>query len=225
MEYQRLSYSLYENIPVYYGSPRPVIKNEGQISRGDDYNSYIIIVENHSGTHVDAPKHFIEEGRNIADYNLDELFFSNPLIIDCPKEYEELIEIKDFSKNKLEDVDCLLFRTGFGRYRIEKADIYRNYYPGISSEAICWLRKKFQSIRCLGIDTLSITSSKQRKIEKKVHIAAFINKKGLGEPLLIIEDMNLNNLSRHDELENLMIIPWQVSGIDSAPCTVLAKIK
>jgi arylformamidase len=37
--------------------------------------------------------------------------------------------------------------------------------------------------------------------------------------------MNLNNLSRHDELENLMIIPWQVSGIDSAPCTVLAKIK
>jgi len=47
----------------------------------------------------------------------------------------------------------------------------------------------------------------------------------LGEPLLLVEDMNFENIENSDSIEKVIVAPWQIKGIDSAPCTVIAKIK
>ncbi|MGZ7048139.1 MAG: cyclase family protein, partial [Methanobacterium sp.] len=60
---------------------------------------------------------------------------------------------------------------------------------------------------------------------KKAHLNAFMEKKELGEPLVLVEDMKLDNIKNLDSVENIIVVPWQIKGIDSAPCTVLAKIK
>jgi len=69
-----------------------------QNSSGDDYNTYKITLENHCGTHVDAPAHFLEGGRKISEYQSDELIFRNPLILNCFKNPGELIDTNDVSK-------------------------------------------------------------------------------------------------------------------------------
>jgi arylformamidase len=43
--------------------------------------------------------------------------------------------------------------------------------------------------------------------------------------LLIIEDMDLNGISSKDTVSEMLIVPWQLIGVDSAPCTVIAKLK
>lgn len=122
----------------------------------------------------------------------------------------------------LQKSDCLLLRTGFGQYRSEER--YRANNPGIAPETISWIRKEYPNIRCIEIDSISISSFQHRSEGIEAHKAAFSIKDGLGEPLLLIEDMNLRTFSNNN-LKLVIVVPWQVDGIDSAPCTVLAEIE
>ena len=71
-----LSYYIDNNSAYYVGTTKPVIKPINQIVWGEDYNTYIIQVGNHCGTHVDAPRHFISSGKSIYDYDIMELIYS-----------------------------------------------------------------------------------------------------------------------------------------------------
>lgn len=224
MKYRILSYPIDENIPVYGSTPKPIINPYREISKGDGSNGCIITIHNHTGTHVDAPRHFIPDGRAISDYSFDDLIFNNPLLIECPKDHGELIKLEDIPMQELEDADCLLLHTGFSRIRDRDKEIYRTRNPGISPEVIFWLRKEFPLIRCIGIDSISISSFLHRERGREAHTAAFIKQEGFGEPLLLIEDMAINTLSAKDKLRKVVVIPWQILGIDSAPCIVLAEV-
>jgi len=70
----RLSYTLQEDSPVHRGLKKLEITPVNQISDGDDYNTYYIALENHCGTHVDSPAHFLEGGRKISEYQPEATF-------------------------------------------------------------------------------------------------------------------------------------------------------
>lgn len=224
MKYLFLSHTLAENTPLYGSLPTHRILPYSEISKGDIVNSFILSFHNHTGTHVDAPNHFIVDGRKISEYTLDELIFKNPVMVNCPKSDESLIVPEDLQQASeiLKKCDCLLLHTGFGQFRSEER--YRTNNPGIAPETILWIRKKFANIRCIGIDSISISSFQHRSEGIEAHKAAFCVKEGLGEPLLLIEDMSLGKIL-NSKLKLVIVMPWQVYGIDSAPCTVLAEIE
>ena len=220
-----LSYFI-DNYSAYYvGTTKPVIKPNNQIAWGEDYNTYIIHVGNHCGTHVDAPRHFISSGKSIYDYDIMELIFKDPFVLDCEKGPEELITVDDLSEIDLSGYDCLFIRTGFGRNRDEDLNKYLTEYPSISPELILWIRKTFKNIKCIGIDIISITRYDDAKMLKEAHVNAFIGDENYGDPLLLIEDMNFDLLKEDDHLKRVIVVPWQVKGIDSAPCTVIAEVR
>lgn len=228
--YIRISYNLTIQTPVHPDLTKITITPKTQIAQGDDYNTSVITVENHSGTHVDAPAHFLGDGRPIYTYTPDELTFHKPVLFDCPKTPDELINKEDFitlgqfESDQL-DFDCILIRTGFGKYRKNDPEKYLTENPGISPEAVSYLRVKLPKLRCLAIDTVSMSRYGRMPEMVEVHQTAFQQNAELGKPLLFVEDLNLQSLPNEMYLEEIMIIPWQVEGIDSAPCTVLAKIK
>ncbi|HEY0196094.1 MAG TPA: cyclase family protein, partial [Methanobacterium sp.] len=86
-----------------------------------------------------------------------------------------------------------------------------------------WIRENYPGIRCLGIDSVSISSYQNPALGRQAHVNAFKEGEKLGESLLLIEDMKLGSIKTED-LEWLMVVPWQIKGIDSAPCTVIAKL-
>ncbi|MFA4955751.1 MAG: cyclase family protein [Candidatus Methanoperedens sp.] len=223
-EYKILSYPINDTTPLYVGTPEPSITPQSLIKNGNISNSYIISLHNHTGTHIDAPNHFIENGKNISQYKMDELIFKNPVIIDCPKGCAALIKPDDLkhASQKLLRGDCLLLRTGFGRFRGEEK--YRTHNPGISPETIVWIRKNYPGIRCIGIDSISISCFQHRNEGRKAHKAAFFEENGLGEPLLLIEDMKLDLNLSEERLEIVMVLPWQIEGLDSVPCSIVAKL-
>jgi arylformamidase len=223
MQYTKLSHELEEDSPVHLNLKKPKIIHNSQIPRGDGYNSFIITAENHSGTHIDAPGHFIDGGKTISEYLPDELIYTNPLILDVIKGPNGIIELQDINGVNLNDVDCLFFRTGFEVYRDNHPEKYLTQNPGISPEAVYWIRENFPGINCLGIDTVSMSSYQNPEPGRQVHLNAFKDDEKLGKPLLLIEDMKLGS-TKTEELEWVMVVPWQIKGIDSAPCTVIAKL-
>ena len=76
----------------------------------------------------------------------------------------------------------------------------------------------------LGIDTISISRYEDNENAKKTHITAFREDSKFGDPLLLIEDMDLNGISSKDTVSEMLIVPWQLIGVDSAPCTVIGSI-
>ncbi len=223
MGYKTLSYALEETSPVHKGLNEPKIIHNNQIP-DNGYNTYMIHVENHSGTHVDAPGHFIEGAKIISDYMPDELVFGNPLILDIPKGPNELIKIWDISKIDFNGVDCILFSTGFEKFHGDDPEKYLTQNPGIAPEVVYWIRKNVKSVRCIGIDCVSMSSYQNPESGKETHLNAFKEHNEFGEPLLLIEDMKLRNV-KNEDLESVIVVPWQIKGIDSAPCTVLAKLR
>lgn len=219
-----LSYPVSAETPIYGDLPKPKIMSYSSIAAGGTSNTYAITVYNHTGTHVDAPAHFVPNGRRISDYSPEELTFRRPLLVDILKGPREWVEEENMKKVvELKGADCLLIRTGFGALRNQ--NIYKTHNPGISPEAILCLRQKLQKIRCIGIDSLSISGFQNRARGRKAHLAAFERRESLGEPLLLVEDMNLTVLKADEKIQKIIVVPWFISDIDSAPCTVLAEVK
>jgi hypothetical protein len=66
--------------------------------------------------------------------------------------------------------------------------------------------REYLNIQCIGIYIISISSFQHRSEGIEAHIVAFNIKKGLDEPLLLIEDMNLTTLSSC-KLKPAIILP------------------
>lgn len=219
----RLSYNISVDTPLYPETPPVVIEKVKEISKGNSCNTSLITLSNHAGTHVDTPRHFFDSGRTASEYSIEELVFQKPLIVDCPKKDNEVIKIDDFkSSMNFNDVDMLLIRTGFYKYRKDDIHAYCYKNPYLSPKTAEWIRNTHPKIKAIGIDCISIASYEERKIGKEVHKILLDSDKFKSSPVLIIEDLNLPYKVK--KLDELIISPVFIEGIDSAPCTVIGII-
>ena len=56
---------------VYPGDPEPQMQLLARMDKGDKYNLTAFSMCAHNGTHIDAPRHFIAEGKDIAELPLE----------------------------------------------------------------------------------------------------------------------------------------------------------
>ncbi|MCX5749191.1 MAG: cyclase family protein [Candidatus Saganbacteria bacterium] len=215
--YRLLSYPLNEKTPMY-GDTRPVmIEPCKQISRGDDCDTAYVTFSNHSGTHIDAPKHFHAKGRSLSQFGAEEFIFERPRMMDCPKNEDKLVMPDDIKDSA--GCDLLLIRTGFFKFR--GSEKYRLNNPGISADAALWIREKCPGIRAVGIDTISITAFQKRPEGKRAHHTFLDPDAKTGKPVLLIEDMDLSGDLAG--LKKVFTVPLYFEGVDSMPCTVIGE--
>ncbi|MCP1108868.1 cyclase family protein [Ohessyouella blattaphilus] len=60
------------NLPVYPGDPEPKYSIVKDMKQGDEYNLTYVCLCPHNSTHVDAPKHFINNGETIESVSLED---------------------------------------------------------------------------------------------------------------------------------------------------------
>lgn len=214
-----LSHKLSTATPSYGNGPGMKIGEYKSIRKGDSSNSFIIELYNHLGTHVDAPYHFDPAGRRIADFTPDELIFTKPLLIDIPKGVGEPItgEELEAEEERIGRADILLIRTGFQRMRIENPELFANKGPYLSVDAASLIRERFNNLRALGVDAISISSPSNREEGREAHRKLLV-----GRDFLIIEDMDLMN--KPTNIKKIILSPIMFSEVDSSPCTVWAEV-
>jgi arylformamidase len=205
-----LSYAIDENTPLYSGDGKVQIEQEKSIDNGDACNTMRLTMSNHAGTHIDMPKHFLKDGMTVSDACPESWIFSKVAIAKI-----QAISDKDVINihmlGNINDCDLLLIRTGFEAYRGQEKYIYD--YPGVSPDIAIWLKDNCPSIRAIGIDTISISSLKDRDMGRKAHSAFLENN------ILLIEDMKLSEIE--EAPYEVIVAPLIVRGADACPVTVL----
>jgi kynurenine formamidase len=193
----------------------------------DGYASGEFCTHEHMGTHMDAPVHFHEGGKTIAQLNPSDLIL--PIVVidvraEVKKDPDYLLtveKIKEFEKNKpITNSAAILLLTGWDkRYFVDGE--YRNadskgvmHFPGFSQEAAQYLVDHHDA-HALGIDTLSIDYGPSEDF--------LVHKLVLGKGLFMIE--NLTNLDQLPATGAVGIFaPLKIEGGTGSPARALALI-
>ncbi|WP_108672064.1 arylformamidase [Peribacillus acanthi] len=101
----------------------------------------------HTGTHIDAPFHFDNDGKRVVDLNVS-LYIGKAKVVhllNC-----QSIGIKDLSNIDLQGVERLLIKTGAWENRAE----FPQFIPHVESELAEYLAK--HGVKLLGLDLPSV---------------------------------------------------------------------
>jgi arylformamidase len=223
-QYILLSHVLTSKTPSYGNRDKVYIRKNSSILSGDSANtSSYFISNNHIGTHIDVPNHFSESGLKTFEIPIDQFIFNKIGLIDFNCHEAILIgshEIKNLLYQIDSDIDLLLIRTGFEKYRNQ--DKYWNDNPGLAPELADYLRLNFSKLRCIGFDFISLASWKFRQFGKEAHLS-FLKPESNEKSLLIIEDMFLSEIKSN--LESVIVAPFFIEDGNGGAVTVIAKTK
>jgi arylformamidase len=196
-----LSVPINEKTPAYPGDPEVKIVPAGVLAK-DGYQDHYVSIGTHAGTHMDAPSHMIENGKNLDEFPLEK-FFGRGVLIETSQVFD-LAEIKKFS---IEEGDVVLFHTGMSEKYHEPA--YYDNYPAMPEEVAQYLVEK--KVKMIGVDACSPDYA-------PYHAHGIL----LKNDILIIE--NLTNLLALEGKE-LKIYAFPIKlQIDGAPVRVVAEI-
>jgi kynurenine formamidase len=200
----------------------PTIVVRSRISEGKHSNTSYLELFAHTGTHIDAPWHFIDQGRKIEDFSIEEFVFPNVLLLEILAKPHEPVAVESFGAyhDQLGEADCLLIYSGFSRYRVSDTDTYTHATPGLSAEAAEYLRD-FERLRCIGVDFISIENvQKGRETGFPVHHILL----GRQAPMILLEDADLSKLLSK-EITKVFLFPLRMLGIEASPVTAVAEVR
>ena len=205
--------------PGWPGNPTLAIRPFSLTERGDVANTYTLHWFNHFGTHMDAPNHFNPDGPRLAALGPEFFVYRRLYLLDQPLGESELLRPEHLAPHDLAEVDCLLVRSGFERYRTDDPVAYAERGPGISSEAASYLMERCPRLKALILDWISVSAYQKREDGFRAH-RILAGAEGHGRFVLAVEDATLKELPATPAW--VVALPVRVAGIDGGPCTVLA---
>jgi arylformamidase len=191
-------------MPTYAGEPGPQLEHLKQISRGDSANVTALSLGSHTGTHVDAPHHYLDGRSTVEAMTLESLV--------GPAQVIELTEQRHITAPDLESASIpagttrLLLKTPNSRFWND--DEFHTDFVGLTGDAAQWLVAR--SLVLVGIDYLSI--ERFRSPEHEVH------KTLLAANVVIVEGLDLRAVPPGEY--TMACAPLKVVGADGAPARV-----
>ncbi len=146
-----ISMALKEGMIVYEGDPDISLRKAKDITE-DGVNVTEVQMGLHTGTHIDAPSHFIEGGDTIDQISLKRLC-GDAIVIDATSA-KSGIEMEDVELAKIKEGDIVLFKTRNGTL-MDKPEFSREFIY-LGSEVADHLIES--GVNAVGIDYLSIDS-------------------------------------------------------------------
>ena len=206
---QDLSQRIHPNLPVYPGSPSPeIIKWSNYEVHG--YESEVIFMSTHTGTHIDCPSHFIPFGLTIDKIEADR-FYSSAILIRTEKGPGNLISVDDISQYQIKDNAAIVIATGWESR--QNTPQYMENYPGLSKDAAEYIVSLKPNL--VAIDSPSIDSAENPKFD--------VHKILLSRNILIVENVcNLDNLPVYFDL---VVTPILLQGVSGSPARAFGIIK
>jgi len=210
-----LTLTVSDEIPTFPGSPKPSFIPWENVKE-DGYNLELLFLSTHTGTHMDAPYHFLEKGAKIHEISLKKLVSEAILIKSKKKSGESItkIDIQKFEKKhgKIDGFSSVIFYTGWQRNLQKKYYFTKN--PGLSVSAAKYLASK--KINLVGIDSPSIDLG----TDSKFSVHQIFAKKGM----LIVE--NLANLEKIKSSKfHLVVLPLKLKNATGSPVRAIAFVE
>ena len=206
-----ISVPLSAAMPTYPGDPAIEIKQALSLAAGDPANVTVLNFGAHTGTHVDAPAHFIEGAPKVDALPLDALV-GRARVVEVPKEIRA-INALHLSRLNLGGAERVLFRTRNSDFWSDTTGGFREDFTYLEADAARALVQ--MNIRLVGIDYLSVEKFRSENFE--THHAL------LSSGVVIVEGLDLREVAAGDyELICLPLKVAQGSG-DGAPARAILR--
>jgi kynurenine formamidase len=221
-----LSQAYEEHMPNYPTHSKFYHNLWGSYWHGDRALTYQLVMNEHNGTHVDAPAHFISDAKPQAHVTIDQVrltrLIGRGVRLDCRKFEEGDYISKNFvtrweaEHSALDAGDIVLFNFGWDAHwglRPENQR-YLSDWPGVSMEAAEYLIEK--SVAALGVDTLSPDPPEALR-KSPIHPVV------LEKQVLIIE--NLCNLDQLPDFSLFLALPLKIRAGSGSPIRAVALVQ
>jgi arylformamidase len=203
-----ISVPIRASMPVYEGDPSVEVAAWSALAKGDSANVSFLHFGAHTGTHVDAPAHFIEGAARLDSLPLSVLI-GPARVIRVPDDATE-INIEFLQSCELGQVERVLFHTRNSGFWGEG---FRKDFTHLLPEAAEWLVSR--GIKLVGTDYLSI--EKFHSGHHRTHLAL------LSKGVVIVEGLNLSEVPAGDyELIGLPLRIADGAG-DGAPARAVLR--
>jgi len=202
-----ISAPLSGNIPIWPGSHGFSQIQRNSISDGCQANVTIINMDIHVGTHIDAPFHFLMEGKTIDKIPLNELC-GDAFVLDARNE-EKITEMVLIGGNIPQNTKRLLIKTNNGYWWKQKS--FNQSYVGLSADGAQWLVDN--GIKLIGIDYLSVASFDEVQIVHEIL---------LNKDIIIVEGLDLTEPNQGNY--EFSCLPLKMVKADGAPARATLRV-
>jgi len=201
-----ISLPVSEDLAVWPGDPSVTIRRSSSVEQGDEATTSIFTLGSHTGTHIDAPGHFIPGGDGVDKADLNILIGEAWVI--------ETTDTARLTADVLEtllippDYERVLFHTRNSRHWQTGLSTFNGDYVSLSEDGAEWLVAR--GIRLVGIDSLSIAPFENGLATHSVL---------LSNDVVIVEGLDLSEI-RTGAYE-LVCLPLKIVRADGAPARVV----
>jgi arylformamidase len=197
---------LHQGMVVWPGDPEFRFFPACRISEGASCNVSAVEMGLHTGTHVDAPWHFEEDGRKLHEVDTS-LFFGRAQVLHYPHAAVITAEMLDGIALR----ERVLFRTRNSEYPLDEP--FRKDFVAISD---CAAQRLVEAgVKLAGVDYLSVAPFKQPDQDTH-HIL-------LKAGVLVVEGLRLGKIAAGEY--DFIVMPLSVVGADGAPCRAFVAMQ
>jgi arylformamidase len=207
MKIYDISLTLSPDLPVWPGDPAIELEQVASMDAGSIVNVTRMGISVHTGTHVDAPHHFLNDHRTVEALALDVL--TGPCYVtQLPDDIDEI------SAEVLERISLpsglrrVLFGTRNSKLWARGEKEFKTDFVAITEDGAQWLVAR--GIALVGVDYLSVAPFDAGVPTHKVLLEAGV---------IIVEGLNLSEAPRG--FYDLYCLPLKIAGSDGAPARAI----
>ena len=201
-----VSVPLGPGLPAYPGNPEFELQPVKRIADGGSSNVSRVVMGTHTGTHVDAPRHFFDTGEGVDALQI-ELLIGRARVVAI--EHRGSIGQQELAAAGLREDLRVLLRTP--NSRLWNGAPFHEDYAHLTEQGARYLVD--QGVKVVGIDYLSVEQFK--KPGAPAHRAL------LGAGVVVIEGLNLADVE--PGMYEMYCLPLRIAGGDGAPARVVLR--
>jgi len=199
--------TLSPSLPVWPGDPVIVLERIEKIEDGANANVSRMDMSVHSGTHVDAPYHFLGGNTPTVEQLPLNLLTGRALVVYLPE--TDRIDATALGKvNIPTGTRRVLFKTRNSEIWLRGETTFQTDFVGISPDGAEFLIQR--GVKLVGIDYLSIAPYKQSRPTHLILLKAGV---------VVVEGLDLSQVSPGRYM--LYCLPLKLAGCDGAPARVI----
>lgn len=211
-KYYDISVPISTATTTWPGDPKVAVRQVASIANGDESNISLIRICVHTGTHIDAPRHFLDDGKTIDQIVLKKLV--GPTLVMQINEDIDVITGEVLKQHplfrSLEQVKKVLFKTRNSHYWYDGVNEFREDYVGLDQTAAQLLAER--DMELVGVDYLSIATFKTTETPHKIL---------LRKEVVLLEGIDLNAVP--EGRYELICLPLLIRGCEGSPVRAILK--
>ncbi len=195
--------------PVYEGDAPMKFDFLKDMRKGDGFTLSAFSLGAHSGTHIDAPMHFVAGGAPIDQVPLEPLI-GRARVIDIA-DGVQAIDAAELNRHQWKGAERLLFRTRSSRRGWMASPTFHRDFAYVAPDAAQLMADA--GVQLVGIDYISA--------EQFGALAPRTHRILLGKGIPIVEGLALETISAGDY--DLIVLPMKVRGHEGAPARAVLR--